>query len=217
MAPSPEAGAPPFRLQIPPSWALAAWVYLLLTLATGVILRYQWTGHASVPVDARHLLHAHSQIGLLGWAFVALFGSLLTRMGAGLSAAVRWPLEVGVHLPMAVGVVPSALPRMTGILPGEGVTWAGWGGSLLCLRPRGGWGTALFLAGAWAMILSLLGAGILSLGGSVVLWPSQWMLTWAGGVTLAGAFLLRPRLDFRPRGAPASTPGKGGREGPGPR
>jgi hypothetical protein len=434
VAPSPESDPPPFRLQIPPSWTLAAWVYLLLTLATGVILRYQWTGHASVPVDARHLLHAHSHIALLGWAFVALFGSLLARIGAGLSAAVRWPLEVGVHLLilalfvafllqgyafwsillsmvhvgagfglvaaygwrgregippparrwidlsllwfvlatlgpwmlalagrmgdgwvdawvgyyltlllqgwlafgvvgllvavgrlrgpwwactlMAVGVVPSALPRMTGILPGEGVMWAGWGGSLLygaglamvavllgtragrrrwrgeggaadppgtgrawtwpwhppesllgfsvgvaalltavflasgsfpplasevmgrrnlvvgfvhlhllafvspafillCLRPRGGWGTALFLAGAWAMILSLLGAGILSLGGSVVLWPSQWMLTWAGGVTLAGALLLRPRMEFRPRGAPASSLGKGGREGPG--
>jgi hypothetical protein len=432
--------APPVR------WALAAWGYLLLTLASGLLLRYQWTGHARLPFDARYLLHAHSHVALLGWAFVGVFALLLAReaepripraeaapgalpppavhsritptdapvhaakdppggpgvLRLGMEATVHlliltlfaafllqgyafWSILlstlhlllgfalVGLHLRrtrgelrgearrwvdlslvwyvvasvgpwmlalagrmgeawveawvgyyltllfqgwlafalvgllaarnrwapprgsfalMGVGTLPSVLPRMTGVLEGTWVPWAGWVGSflfglgfaavglsllarrgrvtslpaqrvtpgtllwismgaaallvgilvglgtlppvlprvvtqrnlvvgfvhlqllgfvsaalvLLLLRPRSIWGTALFLAGGWAMTLAVLWTGGLQLRGDFPSWPVQWVLTGLGAVTLAGAFLLRP--EDPPGGV--SRPRRGG-------
>ena len=75
-----------FKQDIPQRWKTASWFYLLLTLTSGVMLRYQWTGHSSTLFDSRFLLHAHSHIALLGWAFFGVFGlffskSLLAQRG----------------------------------------------------------------------------------------------------------------------------------------
>jgi hypothetical protein len=70
-----DPGPPP----IPRRWHRAAWGWLLLTLASGVLLRWGWTGQGAglLPVDARFLLHAHSHVALLGWIFVGFFAFIL--------------------------------------------------------------------------------------------------------------------------------------------
>jgi hypothetical protein len=69
-------------------------VWLLLTLASGVLLRWGWTarGAGIVPFDLRYLLHAHSHVALLGWAFVGILALLLVPPpGAGGAERGGWP------------------------------------------------------------------------------------------------------------------------------
>ncbi len=58
---------------VPRRWSLAAWSCLVVTLASGVFLRIQWTGRLPPLFDTRFLIHAHSHLALLGWAFIGVF------------------------------------------------------------------------------------------------------------------------------------------------
>jgi hypothetical protein len=83
MCTTPSSSGPRHRNPppLPGRWHRAAWGWLLLTLASGVLLRWGWTrqGAGLLPVDPRFLLHAHSHVALLGWIFVGFFASLLAR------------------------------------------------------------------------------------------------------------------------------------------
>lgn len=69
------------KFTLPLRWKYAAWIYLLITLISGTLLRYQWTG-SSVPLfNSQFLLHGHSHLALLGWAFVAIFGGMFQTSG----------------------------------------------------------------------------------------------------------------------------------------
>ena len=71
---SSERFAPPGAPEgVPRRWSLAAWSCLVVTLASGVFLRVQWTGRLPPLFDTRFLIHAHSHLALLGWAFIGVF------------------------------------------------------------------------------------------------------------------------------------------------
>lgn len=55
---------------------LPALFYLILTAATGCLLRLQWTAPEYSFFNAQNLIHAHSHIALLGWIFLVLCGLL---------------------------------------------------------------------------------------------------------------------------------------------
>lgn len=62
-----------YRLTLP------ALVYLVLTLLSGLLIRYLWYSPGSVSVHVPYLIHAHSHIALLGWLFTALASGILLR------------------------------------------------------------------------------------------------------------------------------------------
>ncbi len=64
---------------LPARWRAAAWLCLVVTLATGTLLRLQWTGRISPPFNSHFLLHGHSHVALLGWAFIGIFGLVFGR------------------------------------------------------------------------------------------------------------------------------------------
>lgn len=68
---------------MPRRWLAAAWLFLVITLASGTLLRWLWTGAAPVTLNARYLLHAHSHVALLGWTFVGFFALVFAGAGAG--------------------------------------------------------------------------------------------------------------------------------------
>ncbi len=125
---------------VPARRRLAAWCFLLLTLASGVFLRYQWTGQTAPWFDSRFLLHAHSHVALLGWTFVAVFALVFASAG-----------RVGAR-PGSVEQSSRAAPTAVLRLLGEGLVF-----SLIL---------ALFVAflfegyAFWSILLSTLHIGV---------------------------------------------------------
>jgi len=83
---------------MPRRWSLAAWLLLVLTLASGTLLRLQWTGAVPVGLNSRYLLHAHSHVALLGWTFAAFFGLVLRDSRFAVPRAGRVVAEVLIFL-----------------------------------------------------------------------------------------------------------------------
>lgn len=153
-----SAAAPPAGFPAPYRWRGAAWGWLVLTLASGVLLRWGWTarGAGVVPFDLRHLLHAHSHVALLGWAFVGILALLL------------------VPPPGAGGDEPDGWPRRTagGTLFGEGAFHLLVGALFVAFLLQG--------YGSWSILLSMLHIG--ASFGILALWFRRVRPTEATGV-----------------------------------
>jgi len=169
-------------------WRLAAWAYLVLTLASGVLLRYQWTGAGRPLFDGRYLLHAHSHVALLGWAFVAVFLVLLGRpdpAGGTEAAGTRvGPLGEAAFHALVLGMFTAFL------LQG----YAFWSILLSMLHIGVGFGVVIFwmrrvrphesrASRPWldlsmlAFVVATLGPWMLALGGRM---GEAWIEAWVG-------------------------------------
>jgi hypothetical protein len=172
---------------IPRRWAFFAWTCLLLTLASGTLLRLQWTGAILLPFRPRHLLHAHSHVALLGWTFVGVFGLLLapSRHARLRSAGAITEGAIGVLVALIFvtflqeGYGPRSIPlSMIHILVSYGIIW-------VYLRERRGWARhpGMEAARPWIdlsllwFVVSTIGPFMLAFG----IWMGEvWTEAWVG-------------------------------------
>lgn len=177
----------PHPSPIPHRWALFAWACLLLTLASGTLLRLQWTGAVLLPFQPRHLLHAHSHVALLGWTFVGVFGLLLApslharpRPLGGIAEGAIGALVALIFLTfLQEGYGPRSIPlSMIHILVSYGIIW-------LYLRERRGWAELAGMEAARPWIdLSLLWFVVSTMGPFMLafgIWMGEaWTEAWVG-------------------------------------
>lgn len=85
-------------------WFAAGFAFFLVAAVFGCLLRYFWLGEVSW-LSYRHVLHAHSHVALLGWAFTLVSGALLfTLLPPALVRAGSYRWVLGLNVVAAVGM-----------------------------------------------------------------------------------------------------------------
>jgi hypothetical protein len=86
------------------SWFGSGFAFFLIAAVLGCLLRFYWIGDFT-GIPYKHLLHAHSHVALLGWAFTLLSGGLLFTM-IPLEKAERRPyrLVLGLIIVSSIGM-----------------------------------------------------------------------------------------------------------------
>lgn len=80
---------------------IPALLFLLLTLASGIWLRLQWSWPQWMMFRADYLTHGHSHAALLGWGFLAMMGLVL-------EAGTR-PMRLPRYLVVGLGMLTAAV------------------------------------------------------------------------------------------------------------
>jgi len=79
-------------------WFAAGFVFFLVAAIFGCLLRYFWLGDVTW-ISYRHVLHAHSHVALLGWAFTLVSGALLFLLlpaDRARARRYRWVLTINI-------------------------------------------------------------------------------------------------------------------------
>jgi len=85
-------------------WFGVGFVFFLVAAILGCLLRYFWVGEVTW-VSYRHVLHAHSHLALLGWAFTLVSGGLLfVLLPAARARARRYRWVLALNVVAATGM-----------------------------------------------------------------------------------------------------------------